>query len=87
MEIHNYLEDVVNDELEELLSETEDICKCQKCKLDIKVWTLNRLPPKYVITDKGRLFTKLKEQDVQFRADVVRELTKAILHISRNPQH
>ncbi len=87
MEIHNYLEDMVSVELEEILAETEDICKCQKCKLDIKVWALNRLPPKYVITDKGRIYTKLKEQEIQFKADVIRELTKAILHISRNPQH
>lgn len=87
MKIQNYMEDVVQDELEILLSERDDICKCQKCKLDIMVWSLNRLPPKYVITDKGRLYTKLKEQEVQFKADVVKELTKAILYISKNPQH
>lgn len=87
MEIHNYMEDMVNDELDGLLAGTDDLCKCQKCKLDIKVWALNRLPPKYVITDKGRMYTKLKEQEIQFRADVSRELTKAVLHVTRNPQH
>jgi competence protein ComFB len=87
MQIQNYMEDVVQDELELLLAEKENICKCQKCKLDMMVWTLNRLPPKYVITSKGRLYTKLKEQEVQFRADVVKELTKAIMYIGENPQH
>lgn len=87
MKIQNYMEDVVQDEMEMLLSEKDDICKCQKCKFDIMVWTLNRLPPKYVITDRGRLYTKLKEQEIQFKADVVKELTKAILYISKNPQH
>ena len=87
MKIQNYMEEVVQDELELLLSERDDICKCQKCKFDIMVWALNRLPPKYVITDRGRLYTKLKEQEVQFKADVVKELTKAILYICKNPQH
>ncbi|MDD5730571.1 MAG: late competence development ComFB family protein [Candidatus Omnitrophica bacterium] len=87
MEVHNYMEDLVEEELEQLFEETEDVCKCQKCKMDIMVWALNRLPPKYVITDKGRMYTKLKEQEIQFKADVVREITKAILHVSKNPQH
>jgi len=87
MKIQNYMEDVVQDELEQLLAERTDVCKCQKCKFDMMVWALNRLPPKYVITDRGRLYTKLKEQEVQFRADVVQELTKAIATIKQNPNH
>ncbi|MFA6384279.1 MAG: late competence development ComFB family protein [Candidatus Omnitrophota bacterium] len=87
MKIQNYMEDVVQDELEILLSERDDICKCQKCKYDIMVMALNRLPTKYVITNRGRLYTKLSEQEAQFKADVVKELTMAITKVSRNPQH
>jgi competence protein ComFB len=81
------MEDIVKDTLESLLSERKDICKCEKCKLDMSCWALNRLSPKYVVTEKGRLYTKLKEQEIQFRADVVRELTQAVLFISKRPQH
>jgi competence protein ComFB len=81
------MEDVVQDELEILLAERENICKCQKCKYDMMVMALNRLPPQYVITNRGRLYTKLTEQEAQFKADVVKELTKSILKVSRNPQH
>jgi competence protein ComFB len=87
MKLYNYMEDVVKDTLEDLLSQKEDICKCQKCKFDMMAWALNRLPPKYIVSDKGRIFTKLQGVEVQFRADVVRELTKAISHISKSPQH
>ncbi len=87
MKIYNYMEDVVKDELDKSLADITDICKCQKCKFDMMVWALNRLPAKYVLSDKGRLYTKLTEQETQFRADVVRELTKAILHVGRNPRH
>jgi competence protein ComFB len=81
------MEDAVEDELDQLLADIDDICKCQRCKMDIMVFALNRLPPKYVITDKGRLYTKLTEQEMQFRADVIKELTKAIMKVSKNPQH
>lgn len=87
MKVFNYMEDMVKEHLEELLSKREDVCKCQKCKFDMMVWALNRLPPKYVITEKGRIYTKLAEQATQFKADVVRELAKAILKVSKNTRH
>ncbi len=87
IKIYNYMEDVIKDELDKLLVDITDICKCQKCKFDMMVWALNRLPPKYVLSDKGRIYTKLTEQETQFRVDVVRELTKAILCIAKNPRH
>lgn len=87
MKIINYMEPMVEEELEILFKDIDDICKCQKCRLDIMVWALNRLSPIYVVTDKGRLYTKLKEQEIQFRTDVVRELTKAIIKISKNVHH
>ena len=87
MKVFNYMEDMVKEQLEDLLSKREDICKCQKCKFDMMVWALNRLPPKYVITEKGRIYTKLAEQVTQFKADVVKELTKAIIKVSKNVRH
>ena len=87
MKITNYVEDIVKDALEGLLSDKDDICKCQKCKMDIIALALNRLPPKYVVSDKGRIFTKLQGVEIQFRADVAKELTKAISRISKRPQH
>jgi competence protein ComFB len=87
MEIYNYMEDIVRDSLDSLLAERQDICKCEKCRLDMSAWALNRLPPKYVVSNKGRVFTKLQEVQVQFKADVIRELLAAIANVSKNPQH
>ncbi len=87
MEFHNYMEDIVEDTLEKLLSEREDVCKCERCKLDIIALALNRLPPKYVVTQKGRIYTKLAELELQLKADVVKEITKAIEIVKKNPQH
>lgn len=87
MELYNYMEGIVKEELVKLLLEAKDTCKCEKCKLDMVAWALNRLAPRYVVSEKGRFYTRLKEQEVQFRADVIRELTSAIIQIGKNPQH
>jgi competence protein ComFB len=81
------MEDIVLDALEELLSERNDICKCEKCKFDITAITLNRLPSKYVVTPRGRVYTKLSELELQKRTDIIKELTKAIEIVKNNPQH
>jgi competence protein ComFB len=87
MELHNYMEDAVRENLERLLSERDDICKCEKCKLDIMALVLNKLPSKYVVTLKGRVYTKLSQLELQRKADIVKELTKAIEIVKNNPQH
>lgn len=87
MDMSNDMENIVKEELDKLLLKKDDVCKCYKCKLDMMILALNRLPPKYIITEKGRIYTKLKEQETQFKVDVVRELTKAIMQVSANPQH
>ena len=86
MRLHNYMEDIVLNNLN-LLLEKENMCKCEKCKLDIMALALNRLPSKYVVTHKGHIYTKLAELELQFKADVIRELAKAIEIVKSNPQH
>lgn len=87
LKVYNYMEYIVSDELEKLLASAEPLCKCQKCKLDIAAWALNRLPPKYIVSEKGRMYAKLGEQNIQSRVDVIRELTRAIVNVGKNPQH
>jgi competence protein ComFB len=55
-------------------------------KLDILAYALNRLPPRYVVTDKGHLFTRVDELKQQFKTDLIVELTKAIHFINSNPR-
>lgn len=87
MEFHNYMEDLVLDVLEDLLSKRDDVCACEKCKLDMATFALNKLPPKYVVTHKGRIYTKLAELEIQVKADIVKEVTKGIEKVKSKPQH
>lgn len=87
MKLYNYMEDVVKEELNRLLTDIEDICKCEKCRLDMAAFALNRMNSQYVVSNKGRVYTKLKELNTQSRVDIMTNLTRAILHVGKRPQH
>lgn len=84
--LKNIMEDYVSATLNRI-SDDLDCCKCEKCRLDINCFALNRLPAKYVATTQGELMTKLCQFDNQFETKVIAELTAAAAQISKNPRH
>lgn len=85
--IKNYMENIVDRLLPKILENYNDICKCPKCIDDIKAIALNNLPPKYISTERGLLYTKLNELSNKFNANVVKEIALAINIVSKNPSH
>lgn len=86
--LKNFSEIEVNILLEEVLNNYGDICKCEKCKLDIKALALNALTTKYIVSELGEMYTKaLNEVDKQEQINVVMAITKAIEKVSANPKH
>ncbi len=87
MEIKNHMEVVVSDVVEQELKKIdEEWAKDERCKLDVMALILNRLPARYVVTGKGWIMTKIKETEVQFQADILREMVKAIKIVKNNPR-
>ena len=88
MQLVNFMEDAVKRTLEELLTESayRSLVLDDKAKLDVVAYSLNHLPPRYVVTEKGRLFTRVEELKQQFKTDIVVELSKAIGHVTANPR-
>jgi len=84
--LHNYMEDVVVGLFDDIINNKE-LCTCDKCKMDILALALNNLPPRYVVTEKGRVYAKIMQLQAQFKADAVRELTKAVAVVKTRPQH
>ena len=87
MELRNLMEDAVEDAINQLLSGKENVCHCDRCKLDIAAIALNNLKPKYVVTEKGSLFAKVDILDYQFDVDLIKEVTKAAKIVGNEPQH
>jgi len=86
LEIRNYMEVVVVDHLEAVL-ESLNSCQCENCLYDILAIALNKLPPKYVVTKKGHLYTKINNLKNQFEVDVIAEIAQASAIVSRAPRH
>jgi len=85
-EIRNYMEVCVGDQMESVL-EGLNCCTCENCVMDITAIALNSLPPKYVVTKKGQLYTKLYTLQQQFDVDIIAAITKAAVIVGRAPRH
>ncbi|MFH1442128.1 MAG: late competence development ComFB family protein [Candidatus Omnitrophota bacterium] len=87
MEFRNYMEELVTQVFNDLISKDKKACKCQRCRIDIVALALNNLPAKYAVTDMGRAYVKMEAIKAQFQVDVIKELTKAIEKVKNNPRH
>lgn len=84
--VYNCMEVFVEQATNKLFLEYEG-CKCTKCKNDIMALALNKLPPKYVVTEKGMVFAQLHALDPQIRADIMTAVTEASKRVNANKQH
>lgn len=78
--IKNYMEIHAENILRELLQrdDLKDICKCEHCLDDMLSIALNNLPPLYVTTKTGEVFSEYAMKDYQHISDIKQELIKAI---------
>ncbi len=87
MVFKNYMEEAVIEEMNGVLEQLKDECRCQKCREDMAAWALNRLPPRYVVTKFGSVYTKINQLKAQTRADVVVQLMGAAKVVKGKPRH
>jgi len=86
MVLKNYMEELVFDAIKNLSKELS-VCTCEKCMFDVAAIALNDLPTKYVVTEKGMLYSKIETLKQQFEVDIITAVTKAIEKVNKNPQH
>ena len=85
--LKNYMEVLVDEILPSMLLKEEEICKCEKCVLDIKAIALNRLPAKYIVSDIGEIYRRYDELGKQLEIDVVEAILRAIELVKIRPKH
>lgn len=86
MILKNYMEEVVLNLIDDVIKDV-DVCKCEKCKMDIMAISLNNLPTKYVVTEKGELYSKVNLLRLQVEVDVITEIIKAAMMVKQRPKH
>lgn len=82
----NVMEDIVEQKYDEV-KDALGCCTCEQCKSDLIAYVLNQLPPKYVMTQEGSLYTKLTLVRKQYQVDVISALTQAAEIIRQHPRH
>ena len=82
----NIMEIIVVDKINEMMNDL-DCCKCDQCQMDIASYVLNRLPPKYIVTTKGEIFSNLDLLGVQYTAVIITMIMEAAAVIKKNPRH
>lgn len=85
-QLKNYMEEIVFNMMKEVLTDI-NMCTCELCLLDVAAIALNDLPPKYIVTEKGELYSKIHALRQQFEVDVIAAITKAAVLVKRNPRH
>ena len=82
--LQNYTEEMVRAYVDQNLPK-EDICDCDRCKLDVIAHMLNNLPASYGITHRGYLFDKLKTADLGHRVTISDCFYKAVVAVKERP--
>ena len=85
-ELKNYMEILV-EQMFNLTTQDMDICKCDRCRLDIMAIVLNNIKPKYIVGDDTYLYVKLSLFEQQFSTDIVAAITKGAMIVSENKRH
>ncbi len=86
VKLKNLMESLVLMKLDEVIDKL-DCCKCDKCRMDIASYALNRLPPKYVATVEGEVYTKFDTLSMQYETDMLNALFQGAKAVAKKPHH
>ena len=63
------------------------ICCCDKCRVDVRAFALNHLPPKYVVMSERERVPRLTVYESRFASDVTAQLIQACKQVMLTPHH
>ncbi len=63
------------------------LCSCERCMEDVKALTLNNLPPKYVVVERGDMIPRLTVYEGKFSSDITAQLLHACKLVMERPHH
>jgi hypothetical protein len=84
--IHNLAEEHVVASYESLRARFPDFCGCDICREDALVYTLNRVPPRYVASRTGSVLTEMNLEKDQSRAAIDVAMMDGLRKISLAPR-
>jgi competence protein ComFB len=84
--IHNLVEQHVVAAYDAMRPHFPDFCGCEICREDTLVYTLNRIPARYVASNTGSVVTEVNLEKEQSRAAIEVAMMDALRRISLAPR-
>ncbi len=85
-EIVNVMEEIV-DSMIEKYAQMFDVCKCPRCKADVKAYALTKLPSKYVVLTKSTRSPMMHYYSARFETQIKNQIIVACNLIKDHPRH
>jgi hypothetical protein len=88
--IHNAMEDMADQAIEQVLSEDRTACDCPDCRDDVKSQILNKVPPFYhplISGEPRRQSIMLEDLATDLFNKIMVECYKALIRVKENPRH
>ena len=82
----NVMEILVDEKADEYMK-MFGICCCDKCRVDVRAYALNRLPPKYVVLSEHERIPRLTVYESRFASDITAQLITACKKVMLTPHH
>lgn len=82
----NVAEEIVRSKVPPIMLDY-DMCTCERCTNDVVALTLNRIPPKYVVTMKGKLYARINACLPQYQTDMLAAITDSCTTVKNNSRH
>ena len=86
MKIHNLVEEHVLEAYDGLTAHFPAFCGCEVCRADVMVYTLNRLPARYVASREGTVLTEINLDRNQVRTEIDVVLMEAFRRVALAPK-
>lgn len=85
-ELINVMEKKVCDMIDDSIGSL-GCCTCDKCRLDIAAYVLNHVEARYVVSERGELYSKISNLDANANMKILMEIARAAAIIAKNPRH
>ena len=82
----NVAEEIVRSKVPAIMEES-NMCTCERCTNDVVALALNKIPPRYVVTRKGKLYARINACLPQYQADLLEAIVNACNTVKTNTRH
>ncbi len=82
----NITEYIVKQQVREAMKEL-NCCDCETCYFNACALALNALKSRYVTTVAGEILSEFTAAEANNKAEILVEVTKAVMKVKENPRH